>query len=51
MNGRANPKELDRVRRDLAAALRLERDAISERAPAGFHALLRHLEARMREVE
>jgi hypothetical protein len=51
MNGRAHPKELNRVRRDLAAAFRLERDAVSEPAPEGFHALLRHLETRVREVE
>jgi hypothetical protein len=40
MNGREHPRELDRVRRDLAAAFRLERDAVSEAAPECFHALL-----------
>jgi hypothetical protein len=51
MNGREHPRELDRVRGDLAAAFRLERDAVSEAAPECFHALLKHLETRVREVE
>jgi hypothetical protein len=51
MNLRARPRELDRIRRDLAEAFRIERDAVSEAIPEGFHALLRHLETRVHEVE
>jgi hypothetical protein len=51
MNLRARPRELDRIRRDLAEAFRIERDAVSEATPEGFHALLRHLETRVHEVE
>jgi hypothetical protein len=51
MNIRARPRELDRVRRDLAEAFRLEREAISDAPPEGFHALLKHLETRVCEVE
>ena len=51
MNLRARPRELDRIRRDLAEAFRIERDAVSEATPEGFHTLLKHLETRVHEVE
>jgi hypothetical protein len=42
--------ELERVRRELAEAFRLERDTFVE-PPQGFHSLLKHLEMRMRDVQ
>jgi hypothetical protein len=50
MNVRTNSRELDRIRRDVGAALRTEREVV-EPVPPCLVALLRVLEARALDAE
>jgi hypothetical protein len=51
MNARSNIHEQERIRRDIGAALRLERDDVAEPAPQSLLVLLKDLETRVRDAE